>query len=184
MGGDYGQNGASTPFGQGGTKGKAIVNTGGLYHVILEPGESSYPSGGTILGEYNQSTTDAQSAAPTTFVFPVKPDATLTSSGDTLSEGQTITFNVSTQNIQNGTYMYYTLFGFAVKEVDFEYNPEFDTSLIGSFIINSNSGSFSITAAQDTLVEENIEVLVAIRIESPEGEILDHKFITLTKNNT
>jgi hypothetical protein len=125
------------------------------------------------------------SSAPlTAFVKPQVPAATLTSPGATLTEGSVMTFTVTTQNISNGTILYWTLSGFAVKEADFEYNPATDSSLAGAVEINSNSGTFNVVSLVDTLIEDNIEVLVSVRLDDVQGEILAHKYITLLANAT
>lgn len=177
-GGNYGQAGQDTPFGVGGGAGDGIglVSGSSEYHVVL--------TGGVINGNYDAETTDRTSAPKTSFSKPQLPAAVLTSNATDLAEGDTMAFNVTTQNIDNGVVLYYTLSGFAVKEQDFVYNSTFDSSLIGSFEINSNNGTFSITSQADGISEPDVEVLVAVRFGSPEGEILSHKIIKLTKNET
>ena len=95
-----------------------------------------------------------------------------------------MTFSVSTQNISNGTTLYYTLSGFAVKDVDFQYNNTTGSTLSGAFTISSNSGTFNVVSVTDGLVEDDIEVLVAVRLDDTQGSIIAYKVITLTSNIT
>jgi len=182
-GGDYGQDGQSTPWGTAGKGAAAIVGGGGQYHVILQPASSSYPAG-VVAGAYDQTTTDVTSVSKTPFVKPQLPAATISSSSSALNEGSTMTFSVSTQNIPEGTTLYYTLSGFAVKDVDFQYNPSTDSTLSGAFTIASNAGTFDVVSVTDGLIEDNIEVLVSVRLDDTQGAILAYKIITLTANNT
>ena len=139
---------------------------------------------GVVLGAYQRGTTDVVSAPRTSFVKPQVPAATLTSASSILNEGSTMAFNVTTQNIPNGTSLFYTLSGFAIKQTDFQYNPDTDSTLFGAFIVNSNAGTFNVVSVTDGLVEDDIEILVAVRRDDQQGEILAHKYITLTRNAT
>ena len=183
VGGDYGQDGQATPFGTAGRGAAAIDGQSGQYHVIIEPANASF-SAGVVLGAYQRGTTDTTSAPRTSFVKPQVPAATLTSASSILNEGGTMTFNVTTQNIPNGVSLFYTLSGFAIKQTDFQYNPDTDSTLFGAFIINSNAGTFNVVSVTDGLVEDDIQILVAVRRDDQQGEILAHKYITLTANAT
>ena len=190
-GGDYGVDGESSYYTNPSTGATILYGAGGVgksafpsvdspandsYHIVIEPGNASY-SAGAVAGAYSQTTTDVISAPRSTFIKPQLPSATLSSSSDTLTEGSTLSFNVTTQNISNGTSLYWTLSGFAVKESEFE-------NLSGSFTVTSNSGTFDIVAVVDQLIEDNISVLVAVRLDEPQGCIISHKNITLLSNAT
>jgi len=183
VGGDYGQSGQATAFGTAGTGASAIDGQSGQYHVVIEPANASF-SAGVVLGAYQTGTTDTTSAPRTSFVKPQVPAASISSPSSTLNEGSTMTFTVSTQNVDNGTSLFYTLSGFAIKETDFQYNPDTDSTVFGAFIVNSNAGTFNVVSVTDGLVEDDIEILVAVRRDDQQGEILAHKYITLTKNAT
>jgi hypothetical protein len=190
-GGDYGANGESSYFTNPTTGATTLYGRGGLgksafpsitspandkYHVVIEPGTSSYAAG-LVAGAYTSTTTDVTSAPRSTFNIPQLPSAFLSSSSHTLTEGSTLTFDVATDNISDGTPLYWTLSGFAVKESDFE-------NLSGSFTVTSNSGTFNIVSVADQLIEDDIGVLVAVRLDDIQGCIISHKNITLSSNIT
>jgi hypothetical protein len=87
-----------------------------------------------------------------------------------LTEGTQITVTVDTDGIADGTTLYYTISGTlgTITAADFT-----DNSLSGSFVINSNSGSFTKTVASDGVVEDGEAFVIEIRQESITGPILD-----------
>ncbi len=88
--------------------------------------------------------------------------ATFTTSLSTTSinEGQSVTVTVNTTGIPDGSTLFYTTS-----------NTTDVTPTSGSFTINSNTGSFSITASEDLLVESAETFTVSIRTVSISGVI-------------
>ena len=89
--------------------------------------------------------------------------ATFTTSLSTTSinEGQSVTVTVNTTGIPDGSTLFYTTS-----------NTTDVTPTSGSFTINSNTGSFSITASEDLLVETAETFTVSIRTVSISGSVV------------
>lgn len=88
---------------------------------------------------------------------------------------QTVTFTVTTTGLLDGTVLYYTLTGLNVNEFDFDSGATF-----GSFIINSNAGSFSFTVTEDYFTEGNETVTVSLRRGNISGQIVGQQTITIS----
>ena len=78
-----------------------------------------------------------------------------------IDEGYTATFTVTTTNVPDSTTLYYTLTN----------SSDFSTSS-GSFVINSNSGSFTVTPTADAITEGAETFQIQIRTESVSGTIV------------
>lgn len=100
--------------------------------------------------------------------------ATFTNSLSTTSinEGDTVTVTVNTTGIPDGSTLFYT------TSITTDISP---TS--GSFIINSDTGSFDITASEDLLVENDETFTVSIRTTSITGSVVSTTD-TVTISNT
>lgn len=79
------------------------------------------------------------------------PSYTMTQSATSLNEGDTVTFTITTTNVQDGTLVNYSTTG-TVNADDFT-----DGLLSGSININNNSGSFTRTIVNDYTVGEGAE---------------------------
>ena len=92
--------------------------------------------------------------------------ATITGLGSGMAEGNSLTFNVTTQNIQNGASLTYTMSGAGLLGSDFS-----PSSLTGTFtVVSTDSGlsgtaSFTITASNDGAISEG-EDLVTIQVSN------------------
>ena len=81
--------------------------------------------------------------------------------GSSINEGSTLQINISTQNVDDGTTLYWTVTNAG----------DFDTSS-GSFVINSDTGTFDVTPTAD-LTTEGVETFqVQIRTVSVGGTIV------------
>lgn len=100
---------------------------------------------------------------------------TLTQSSTSVSEGDTVTFTVNTVGIPDGTTLYYTTSG-SVSSSDI-------SSTSGSFVINSDTGSFTLSVIEDILVESSETLEVDVRTGSLTGEIVVSAS-TITVTNT
>ena len=78
-----------------------------------------------------------------------------------VNEGSSLTFNVTTAGVANGTTLYYTL----SNSGDF-------ASSSGSFTINSNAGSFSVTPTADNTTEGSETFTVSLRTGSVSGTVV------------
>lgn len=79
-----------------------------------------------------------------------------------INEGQSVTVTVNTTGIPNGSTLFFTTS-----------NTTDVTPTNGSFTINNNTGSFSITASEDLLVESAETFSVSIRTVSITGSVVN-----------
>lgn len=96
------------------------------------------------------------------------PTVNITESSTFVDEGGSVTFTISGSNIPDGTY-YYTIYEEEGTISATDFNPE---SLNGSFSVSNNSGSLTITLANDLLTEGTDKFKVQIRIGSITGSIV------------
>jgi len=83
----------------------------------------------------------------------------------TVNESASLTCNVTTTDVGNGTTLYWTIDNVTTSNTDFSpYN--------GSFTITSNSGSFSISPIADVTTEGSETCRVTIRTESISGIVV------------
>jgi hypothetical protein len=83
-----------------------------------------------------------------------------------INEGSSGTFNVNTTSVSNGTTLYWTINNVTTT------NADFSGAISGSFTINSNTGSFSITTRPDSTSEGPETFTVSILTGSPTGTIV------------
>lgn len=99
------------------------------------------------------------------------PTYAITAAASSVNEGASLTFTVTTTGVANGTVLYWTL----SNTTDFQASS-------GSITINSGSATFSVTATQDT-VTENETFTASIRTGSITGDIVATSG-TITINDT
>lgn len=87
----------------------------------------------------------------------------------TVAEDSSVTFTITTTGIPDGTTLYYTL------DPSIEFNNNF-----GSFAINNNTGSVTVTAQQDFVVETNETVTFQVRTSSINGSIVSSTTVTVS----
>jgi hypothetical protein len=132
--------------------------------VLLEGGETisvqirTGSTGGTIVASALTVTVN-DTSVPSTSSYAVSPSVS------NVNEGQTVTFNVSTTNVANGT-LYWTNSGTTVA-ADFS-----DGQNSGSFSLTNNSGSFSRTLLSDALTESTESIVIQIRTGSTAGTVV------------
>ncbi len=87
-----------------------------------------------------------------------------------LTEGNVITVTVTSDDIEDGTTLYYTIRGTlgTITASDF-----LDNSLTGTFTINSDSGSFTKAIASDGIVEEGEGFVIDIRETSHTSAVIE-----------
>ena len=84
-------------------------------------------------------------------------------SASTISEGNSVTYTVNTAGIPNGTSLYWNISSMS--------NEDF-IARNGSFVINNNTGSFTITTKQDFIIENSPETLTVELKASSSGAAL------------
>lgn len=132
--------------------------------VLLEGGETisvqirTGSTGGTIVASALTVTVN-DTSVPSTSSYSVSPSVS------NVNEGQTVTFNVSTTNVANGT-LYWTNSGTTVA-ADFS-----DGQNSGSFSLTNNSGSFSRTLLSDAQTESTESIVIQIRTGSTAGTVV------------
>ena len=90
----------------------------------------------------------------------------LTQTATSINEGGNVTFTVNTSNVDDATTLYYTLTGTATA------NDFVGGTLAGSFTINSNTGTFNIIAAGDSVTDDAETFTASIRTGSTSGTIV------------
>lgn len=98
----------------------------------------------------------------------VTPTINITESATSVDEGGSVTFNISGSNIPNGTY-YYTISEEEGTIASTDFNP---ANLDGSFTVNNNSGSLTITLAEDLTSEGTDRFRIQLRRDSVSGNII------------
>jgi hypothetical protein len=78
-----------------------------------------------------------------------------------VSEGEPVTFTVTTTNVKDGTTLYWTV----NKEEDFATNS-------GNFTINNNTGTFTVTPTNDDIPEGEESFIASIRTSSITGSVV------------
>lgn len=126
------------------------------FKVEIRDGSTS----GTIIGESG------------TFTI-TDPTFSISPSSSSFNEGSSVTWTVTTTNISNGTTLYYSYSGTPANSGDIT------SSLTGSFTINSNSGSFTTTAANDFTTEGNETLTAFVRIGSSGGTAVASNSVTI-----
>lgn len=91
------------------------------------------------------------------------PYALSISSDATVTEGNTINFTISTVGIPNSTVLYYTLSGISTADIPVQ---------SGSFTISNNTGTVSITPANDLSIDDNETFTLQIRAGSISGTVI------------
>lgn len=82
------------------------------------------------------------------------------------NEGDEVIFNVSTINVPDDTILYWTNVG-TTNNLDFD-----DDQNSGSFVINSNSGSFTRTLLSDLTTEGAETIVIQVRTSSTSGPVV------------
>jgi len=109
---------------------------------------------------------------------PAVPTYSISEDVTSINEGQTVTFTITTTDFGNGT-LYWSLSG-NVNASDFDENI---TS--GPISISNDSGSFSLTANEDTTTEGSESFTVDLRTDSTSGTIVDSSSqITINDTST
>lgn len=111
--------------------------------------------GGTVRATSGYVTINDTSLSPT-YAFGTIPTS--------INEGSSGTFNVTTTNVPSGTTLYWTVKNFTTADADF-------SAIRGTFSINNNAGSFSVSPTADRATEGTQSFQVEIRTTSYTGTV-------------
>lgn len=103
---------------------------------------------------------------------PPPPSPTYSVGNASTNEGASATVNVTTTNVANGTTLYWTVTGSDVSTTS------------GSFLINSNAGSFTIPAIADATTEGTETFTISIRTGSTGGTEVASSTLTINDTST
>jgi subtilase family serine protease len=112
---------------------------------------------GTLVATGGPYTINDTSLTPSTYEFTGPPTS--------FNEGASVSFNVTTSGVTNGTTLYWTVNHVTTVDADF-------SAVSGSFTINSNAGSFSVSAIADRLTEGSETFTVSVRTVSISGSVV------------
>jgi hypothetical protein len=101
----------------------------------------------------------------------VNPTFSITQTATTIEEGQSVTFNIATTKIANGTELFFTTIG-NVTESDFSDNSLSDSFVIINFGGDNGIGAFTRTTTSDFISSENKQFQVQLRVNSTEGAVV------------
>ena len=96
------------------------------------------------------------------------PTVNVSESATSVDEGGSVTFTISGSNIPDGTY-YYTIYEEEGTVASTDFNP---ANLNGSFSVSNNSGSITITIAEDITSEGPDKFKIQIRTGSTSGTVI------------
>ena len=145
-----------------------ITNNTGAFSVtaatdsVTDPAETFTAS----VRTGSTSGTVVATASQVTITDVVVPSYSVSPSTTSVTEGANVVFNVSTQNVANGTTLFYSLSGSATAA---DFTPP---SLTGSFGITSNAGSFTITLASDGVSDTGETFTASVRTGSITGTVV------------
>lgn len=94
------------------------------------------------------------------------PTYSIIESASSVNEGQSVTYNVYTSNVDNGTVLYWTNSGTSTTS-DFSGGTN-----SGNFTINANTGSFSVTTLEDYTTEGSETIIINLRTGSISGNVV------------
>ena len=101
------------------------------------------------------------------------PSFSITPSSSSFNEGSSVTWNVATTNVNNGTLLYWSYAGTPANSTDIT------SSLTGSYSINNNIGSFITTAGNDFTTEGSETLTAYVRVGSTSGTIVATGTVTI-----
>ena len=120
----------------------------------------------TKYGSSNPSNVFSDWSDPIPFRTSVNITYSVSYSTTSVDEGSSVTFDVTTTGLDDGTVLYYSLTGGSAGEADI------DGGLTGSLTINSNFGSAVIAVTADQTTEGPENFVFRLRTDSTSGEIV------------
>ena len=151
------------------TSGSFTINNNAGSFTITTTADQATEGNQTFAVELRTGSTSgtvkATSSTITIIDTSVAPSYSASAAVNNVDEGTSVAINVTTTGISNGTTLYWTIANTTTSSADF-------TATSGSFVINSNSGSFNITASADYATEGSETFQVEIRTGSTSGTIV------------
>ena len=120
----------------------------------------------TKYGSSNPSNVFSDWSDPIPFRTSVNITYSVSHSTTSVDEGSSVTFDVTTTGVDDGTVLYYSLGGGSADGADI------DGGLTGSLTINSNFGSATIVVTADQTTEGPENFVFRLRTDSTSGEIV------------
>ena len=130
----------------------------------------------TKYGSSNPSNVFSDWSDPIPFRTGVNITYSVSHSATSVDEGSSVTFDVTTTGVDDGTVLYYSLGGSAD-------GADVDGGLTGSLTINSNFGSATITITADQTTEGLENFVFQLRTDSTSGEVV-YTSSTININDT
>jgi hypothetical protein len=106
--------------------------------------------------------------SPTITVLDVVPQYSVTSSTNSINEGSSVVFTVTTVGIANGTVVYWT----TLTTLGSVSASDFNDAGAGGFTVNNNTGTITRTLATDRFTEGPEQFKLEIRTSSTSGTIV------------
>lgn len=153
--------GSFTIVGTGATTGIATV-TRTITNDFNTEGNESF----TFVVRTNSTSGTVVATSSTITVADVVPTYSITPATLLVNEGSSVTFTVTTTGVADATVLYYTTTG-AAAAADFT-----DSSLTGSFTVNSNTATITRTLSSDRTTEGSDNFAIQIRRTSTSGTIV------------
>jgi hypothetical protein len=158
------------------TTGSFLINSNtGSFNKQLTFDGTSEP-GDAFVVRIRTGSTSGTVVISTGTITILNPTFSIAPTSSSFNEGASLTFNVSTTNVNNQT-LFYTLSG-GITSADIS-----GGSLSGSFFLSGNFGSFSVTAVNDVTTEGNETFVAELRIDSTFGTVVATSS-TITINDT
>jgi hypothetical protein len=150
-----------------------VDNVGNITRTLT----NDFTSEGTedIIIEIRKDSVDGELLAISTIVTvadtstnELPPSYAVVPSTLTMNEGETVTFTISTANVDDGTTLYWTNTGTTNGATDFAYPG----SNNGTVVINEGTGVISITLVDDATTEGGENIAIKIRTSSISGPVV------------
>lgn len=151
------------------TSGSFTINSDAGSFTITTIADQATEGNQTFAVELRTGSTSGTVKATSDFITiidtSVAPSYSVSEAANNVNEGNSVAINVTTTGISNGTTLYWTIVNTTTSNQDF-------SAASGSFTINSNSGSFNVTASADYITEGSETFQVQIRTGSTSGTIV------------
>ena len=134
----------------GSLMGNFAIGSNGQDSIVLTASADSLTEGNETM----TFSTASQSLTALINDTSLTPTYSLSRSASTIDEGSSVTFTLNTTNVADGTNVPYTITGISSEDLS-------SGSLTGNFVINSNQGTVTLTAAIDSLTEGNETLTIA-----------------------
>lgn len=155
----------------------AISGNSGTFTVTVNQDASEGESTENLVVDLRTVSTSGTIVASSTPVVQVLNSTyDMTPSATTVTEGTVVTFTVNTTNVPDGTNLYWT------RNTSSTATSGDMSATQGIVTINSNTGSFTITALSDGVGETDETMIIDLRVNSYTGGIVATNTVTITGN--